>query len=320
MDSVGMDALERALPIVRGAVPATPAMQWPLLSARAGCPVWVKHENHAPTGAFKVRGGLVYLDRVRRDHPDVTGIVAATRGNHGQSVAFAARRYGVTATIVVPHGNSVEKNAAMRAWGAELIEHGEDFSESLSYARDLAVQRKLHFMPSFDPLLIAGVGTYAVELLEAAPDLAVVYVPIGMGSGICGMLAARAALGRRLEVVGVTARSAPAYARSLAAGHLVAAPAETRIADGLAVRVPNEAALALIRDGVDRIVEVDDDAIEAAMRALFHDTHNVAEGAGAAALAGLLQERDRLAGREAAIVMTGGNVDTEMFARVLAAA
>ena len=299
-------------------MPPTPQIRWPLLCARAGAEVWVKHENHTPTGAFKVRGGIVYVDQLRRQQPDVTGVVAATRGNHGQSVAFAAARAGLRAVIVVPRGNGREKNAAMRAFGAELIEHGGDFQEAYEYAAGLAHAQRLHLVQSFDEALIAGVGTYALELFRAVPGLGAVYVPIGMGSGICGTVAARNALGLDTEIIGVVASGAPAYALSFTARQPVTTAAAETIADGLACRVPHPAALQFILENVSRIVTVDDSEIEAAMRHLFSDTHNVAEGAGAAALAALLKEGPRMQGRRVAVILSGANVDTGLFARTLA--
>jgi threonine dehydratase len=313
----GLAELEAAARVVAAAVPPTPQVAWPLLCARAGATVWLKHENHTPVGAFKVRGGLVYVDALRRSRPEVRGLVAATRGNHGQSVAFAARRHGLRAVVVVPHGNSREKNAAMRALGAELVEHGRDFQDAVEHAARIARSEGLHPMPSFDPLLVQGVGTWAVELLRAVPDLERVYVPIGLGSGICGVLAARAALGRALEVVGVVSAAAPAYARSLEAGTPVSVPATTELADGLAVRSPDPLALRWIREGVARVVEVDDREVAEAMAAVFQDTHNVAEGAGAAGLAALLRERAANRGCRVATVITGANVDAGRFAEVL---
>lgn len=311
--------LERASSLVYSVMPATPQYVWPLVSARVGAEVWVKHENHAPTGAFKVRGGLVYLEHVRRTVPEARGIVCATRGNHGQSVGFATRRHGLRAAVVVPQGNSREKNAAMRALGVELIERGHDFQSAAEAADAIAEERGWHRMPSFHPILVAGVGTYALELLRAVQGIDTVYVPIGLGSGICGVLAAREALGHTTKVVGVVSAFAPAYARSFAAGRAVSHGVSTRIADGLACSTPDDLALKIINRGVERIVEVSDDEVEAAMCALFSDTHNVAEGAGAAALAALMQERSAMRGKRVAIVFTGGNVDRQTFARVLTA-
>lgn len=313
-----LSSLEAAADLVHRVMPPTPQIRWPLLCARAGAEVWVKHENHTPTGAFKVRGGIVYVDQLRRRQPDVTGVVAATRGNHGQSVAFAAARAGLRAVIVVPRGNGREKNAAMRAFGAELIEHGGDFQEAYEHAAGLAQAQRLHLVQSFDEALIAGVGTYALELFRAVPGLGAVYVPIGMGSGICGTIAARNALGLETEIIGVVASGAPAYALSFAARRPVTTATAETIADGLACRVPHPAALQFILENVSRIVTVDDSEIEAAMRHLFSDTHNVAEGAGAAALAALLKEGPRMQGRRVAVILSGANVDTGLFARTLA--
>ena len=312
--------LERAAALVHVAVPPTPQYQWPLLSARCGTEVWVKHENHTPAGAFKVRGGLVYLDALRTERPDTPGVVTATRGNHGQSIGFAAARMGLRALVVVPRGNSVEKNAAMRALQVELVERGHDFQAAADAADEIAAERGWHRLPSFHPLLVCGVASYALELFRGAPPLDAVYVPIGLGSGICGVIAARDALGLTTAVIGVTSTAAPAVARSLEQRAVVSCEATTRVADGMACRTPVASALAIIARGAERVVEVTDDEVERAMRALFADTHNTAEGAGAAALGALLQERERMKGRRVAVVLTGGNVDTVQFARVLGAA
>jgi threonine dehydratase len=308
--------VERAVDVVSRAMTPTPQQRWPLLDARAGAEVWIKHENHTPAGAFKIRGGLVYFDALMRAG-SVRGVVAATRGNHGQSIGFAARRYGIPAALVVPHGNSTSTNAAMRALGVELIEEGHDFQAALEAAARIAAQREWHMVPSYDPLLVQGVATYSLELFRAVTDLDAFYVPIGLGSGICGAIAVRDALELRTRIVAVVAAAAPAYARSLAAGRPVSVDAATRIADGMACRTPNEDALARIHAGIDHVVEVTDDQIEAAMRAIYDDTHNVAEGAGAAAVAAVLAERQAITGRRVAAVITGGNVDRDVFARVL---
>ena len=313
-------ALEAAAVLVHAAMPPTPQFSWPLLNARAGCEVWVKHENHTPLGAFKVRGGLVFFDALTRARPGLRGVVAATRGNHGQSVAFAARRHGLRAVIVVPFGNSPEKNAAMRALGAELVEHGDDFQSALEYTRQLAADEGLFPLPSMDAALIPGVATYALEFFRHAPALDVVYVPIGLGSGICGVMAARDALGLRTRVVGVVSDRAPMYALSFAAGRAVSHPVTTELTDCLACRTPDPTALHHILRGADRVVQVSDPEVGEAMRALFSDTHNVAEGAGAAGLAALLRDRAALRGQRAGFVLSGSNVDRAMFARVLAAA
>lgn len=313
--------IESAARAVYEVMPATPQYAWPLLAQRLGTEVWVKHENHTPTGAFKVRGGLVYLEGLKAREPGCPGIVSATRGNHGQSLALAARRHGIATTIVVPHGNSREKNAAMRAFGATLVEHGEDFQAAAEHASALAAQQGLHRVPSFHRDLVRGVATAWVEFFEAVPHLDVVYVPIGLGSGLCAALAARAALGRRMRIVGVVSAHARAYALSLAQRRAVAAPVSTRLADGMACRVPEPSALAAMLDQVDGVVEVDDTEVAQAMKALYLDTHNVAEGAGAASLAAALQQArtqpDTLRGRCVGVTLCGGNVDHEVFAEVL---
>ncbi len=310
-------ALEAAAALVHQTLQPTPQLEWPLLSRRCAAQVIVKHENHLPTGAFKLRGGLVYMHELREREPGVRGVIAATRGNHGQSITVAARRFGFEATIVVPHGNSLEKNAAMRAQGAELVEHGRDFQDALEHAHTLAACRGLHLVPSFHPALVRGVASCALELLRAEPDLEVLYVPIGLGSGVCAALEARDALGLRTQIVGVVAERAPTYALSLAAGRPVATDSSDTLADGLAVRVPNESALARIRAGVERIVAVSEAEIRAAIRAYFSDTHNIAEGAAAAALAACLREREAVAGLRIGLVLTGGNIDRALFGAIL---
>jgi len=310
--------LEADAAFVHESLLPTPQIAWPLLARRAGCEVWLKHENHLPIGSFKLRGGLTYVRELRAREPGVRGVVAATRGNHGQSVPFAARRFGIDATVVVPRGNSVEKNAAMRALGARLVEHGRDFQEALERAEAIAKSDGLHFVPSFHEWLVRGTSTCAFELLRAVPDLDSLYVPIGLGSGICGALRARDALGARTRVVGVVAERAPAYALSFDARRPVATDSADTFADGIAVRVPNPDALSAILAGVERIVRVSEAEIRAAMRAIFSDTHNVAEGAGAAALAACLRERGEVAGRRVGLVLSGGNIDRELYARVLA--
>ena len=313
-----LSELEAAAQTVHRVVPPTPAICWPLLSQRAGCEVWVKHENHTPIGAFKLRGGLVYLERLQRAEPTTPGIVSATRGNHGQSLAFAARRAGLSAVIVVPHGNSREKNAAMRALGAELIEHGADFDAAYARARSLASERGLHMVRAFHPWLVLGVASYALEFLRAVTDLDTIYAPIGQGSGICGIIAARDALGLTTSVVGVVAANAPTYALSLERGQPVATDSANTIADGVAVRNPDPDALAIIQRGAERVVTVPEAEIRAAMRHYFSDTHNVAEGAGAIGLAALLQERNRMDGKKVGLILSGGNVDRDVYTQVLA--
>jgi threonine dehydratase len=310
-------ALASAAEIVYRAMAPTPQYAWPLLSFRLGAEVWVKHENHTQTGAFKLRGGLVYFESLLRQMPDCPGVISATRGNHGQSVGFAARRAGIAATIVVPYGNSREKNAAMRSLGVELIEYGEDFQAAREHAAALADERGLHMIPSYHADLVRGVATYWQELFQAVPDLDVVFVPIGMGSGICAAVAARAALGVRTRIVGVVATEAPAYALSYEAGRVVEAPTTTQLADGMACRSPDATALKIICSGVSEIVRVSDEEIANAMRIYFSDTHNAAEGAGAAALAAALQQQSQLRGQKIGLSLSGGNVDRDVFAAVL---
>lgn len=312
-----LEELEAAAGLVHAQVPATPQHLWPLLSERVGASVWVKHENHAPTGAFKVRGGVTLIDWLRREHPAMQGIVTATRGNHGQSQARAATAAGLRAVIVAPRGNSVEKNRAMRAFGAELIEFGEDFDAARPEAARLAAAEGLFMVPPFHRELVRGVATYGFELFSALPDLHTVYVPIGCGSGICGTIAARDALGLATRIVGVVAEGAACAKLSFERGEMVETNAADTMADGLAVRVPVAEALAIYGKGADRVVSVSDAGIEAAMRIFFSDTHQVAEGAGAAPLAALLREREAMRGRDVAVVLSGGNVDTSVFHRVL---
>ncbi len=307
--------LERAQAIVGAAMPPTPAYAWPLLSERLGATVTVKHENHTPIGAFKVRGGLVYLDRLKRERPHTSGLISATRGNHGQSLAFAASRYRVPVTIYVPSGNSVEKNRAMRAFGARLVEHGKDFQSAREEAERRARLDGLEWVPSFHPDLVTGVATYALELFRAAPDLDVLYVPIGQGSGICGCILARDLLGLTTEIVGVQSTEAPSYALSFAAGTVVTTETSNTLADGMATRVPDADALAIIRKGGSRIVQVTDGEVAAAIRAYWTDTHNLAEGAGAAALAAALQDKPKIRGKRVGLILSGGNIDFGLFKR-----
>ncbi len=310
--------IEAAAAVIRAVMPPTPQYAWPLLAERAGCEVWVKHENHTPIGAFKVRGGLYYLHRLRAEQRKVAGLVSATRGNHGQSLALACRAQGMPVTIVVPHGNSQEKNAAMRALGAALIEHGEDFEAARHHAGVLAAEHKLESVSPFQRDLVCGVATYALELLRAVPRLKTVYVPIGMGSGICGMILVRDALGLDTEIVGVVAATAPAYALSYAAGEIVTTPTATTLADGVACRIPDAQAFALIKHGASRIVQVSEANIAAAIGAYYTDTHQLAEGAGALALAALLQERERQRGARVAVILSGGNIDRGDYLKALA--
>ena len=314
--------LEAAADLVHAIMPPTPQYAWPLLRRKVGREIWVKHENHTPIGAFKVRGGLTYADALRRSGRRIKGLISATRGNHGQSIAYAGGRLGIPVVIVVPHGNNPEKNAAMQAQGAELVVHGHDFDEARQEAARLAEVRGLEMVPSFDARLVVGVSTYALELLRAVPDLETIYVPIGMGSGICGTILARDLLGARARIVGVSAANAPANALSFAAGHPVATNAAATFADGLATRQPDRVAVDIVRKGADRVLTVTEDEIADAIRTLYETTHNVAEGAGAAALAALMKDGHGTDGGRAsdrcAIVMSGGNIDRASLATVLA--
>ncbi len=313
-----LDDLAAASRLVRTLVPPTPTYAWPLLEQRTGVTVFVKHENHTPAGAFKVRGGIVYLDALRRAGTLPKGVVTATRGNHGQSVAIAAARNGIPSEVVVPHGNSVEKNASMRGFGAELIIAGADFDECRAVAARIAEERGYLYMPSYNTELVKGVATYAHELFTAAPDLDVVYVPIGMGSGICGLITVRDLMGLKTEIVGVVAENAPAFALSFEAGHPVRTNTAKTFADGMATRDPQPEPLAIVRACAARILRLSEDEIAEAVRIYYTDTHNLAEGAGAAPLAGLMRERERYAGKRAAVILCGGNIDMPMFAEILA--
>jgi threonine dehydratase len=313
-----LSEIEEAAALVHRHVPPTPQHRWPLLAERTGCEVWVKHENHTPIGAFKLRGGITYLSDLRRRRPEVPGVITATRGNHGQSIASAAALLGLRATVVVPEGNSVEKNAAMKAQGAELVVHGHDFQAALEYTRERAAAEGLVMVESFEPGLILGVASYGLELFGALAGLDTVYVPIGLGSGICGTMAARDALGVTTKVVGVVAENAAAYALSYARGKPVSTNAADTLADGMACRVPVAEAVALINAGAERIVTVSELEIKAAVRAYYTDTHNIAEGAGAAPLAALIKEKHKMAGKKVALVLSGGNIDKALYREILA--
>lgn len=307
-----LEDLSRTAELLHAHLSASPAIAWPLLAQRTGAAVWVKHENHLPTGAFKIRGGIVHAERLAREGGS-RGMISATRGNHGQSIALAGGRFGLPVTIVVPFGNSTEKNAAMRALGARLIEHGQDFEEAREEAFRLARAEGLTFVPSFAPDLVRGVATYALELFQTVPDLDAVYVPIGLGSGICGTILARDLLGLRTKIVGVQSTGADCYAQSFAAGHIVPGNRADTRADGIAVRQPDPVALDIVLAGAERIVTVPDDAIAAAIAAYWTDTHNLIEGAGAAPLAALIQDRDAMRGQRVALIASGGNIDRALF-------
>lgn len=318
MHELTRDDIEQAASLVYQVMPATAQYAWPLLAERLACTVWVKHENHTPTGAFKVRGGITFMHWLKRMHPEVKGIVSATRGNHGQSVALAAAALGLRALIVVPRGNSPEKNNAMRGFGAEVVEFGQDFDEAREEAARLAQAHGLYLVPPFHTELVKGVATYALELFKAAPDLDTVYVPIGCGSGICGVIAARDALGLKTEVVGVVSTEAMAAKLSFESGVLRETTSANTFADGLAVRKPVPEAFAIYAAGAARIVAVSEAQIGEAMRIYYSDTHNLAEGAGAAALAALIQECEAMQGRKVGVILSGGNVDRSVYARIIA--
>jgi threonine dehydratase len=309
--------LASAEKIVRSFVPPTPAYAWPLLAKAAGAEVVVKHENHTPTGSFKARGGLVYVNALLRSGKKPAGLVTATRGNHGQSIALAATGNGIPVVIVVPEGNSPEKNAAMAAFGGAIVTGGKDFDESRGVAAAIQRERGYDFVPSFHPELVKGVATYAHELFSACADLDAVYVPIGMGSGICGVITMRDLLGLKTEIIGVVAENAPAFALSFAAGHPVQTNSAATFADGVATRDPPAEALAIIRSGASRVVRVSEDEIADAIRLYYTTTHNLAEGAGAAPLAALMQEKESMAGKRVGLILTGGNIDMPVMAKVL---
>ena len=313
-----LDEIRDSQKLIYELMQPTEQISWPLLNQLLGAHVWVKHENHTPIGAFKARTAVVYAAELFKRSTGVKGLITATRGNHGQSVALAGKRFKVPVTIVVPHGNSSEKNAAMRGQGANLIEFGSDFQDAREHAQKLAAEQGLHFVPPFHRDFLKGVGTYWLELFSAVPDLDVAYVPIGMGSGICAGCAVRNGMNLKTKLVGVVSEGAPANALSFAAGKPVSASVTTRIADGIALRIPDEEALEIMLKNVDHVVTVSDDEVREAMRIYFTATHNTAEGAGAAALAGALKERSNIAGKRAALILTGGNVDREVFASVLA--
>ncbi len=310
------EEFEQAREIVYAAMQPTLQHVWPLLAQELGCEVWVKHENHTPLGAFKVRGGLVHMRR-RMERDETNGVITASTGNHGQSIPYAAKREGVPAVVVVPENNSREKNAAMRALGAELIETGHDFTASKATAEQIAEDRGLDMVASFQDDLVQGVSTYAQELFEAAGELDAVYVPIGLGSGICGTMAARDLMGLKTKVIGVVSERANAYRLSFEARKPVASNAADSFAEGMAVREPHAGAVEAINEGVDRVVQVTEDGIAEAMRLLFRATHNIAEGAGAGALAALMQEREAMQGKRVGVILSGGNIDAERFAQVL---
>jgi len=311
--------IEAAKSLIRPHIRETPMYRWPLLEAGLGTELWLKHENHTPVGAFKIRGGLVYMDELKRQEPTVQGVIAATTGNHGQSIAYAARLNGLRAVIVVPHGNNPEKNAAMRSLGAELVEHGREFQEALEHSRVLAVQEGLHAVPSYHPWLVRGVATYGLELFRSVPELDAVFVPIGLGSGFCGVAAARQALGLKTKIIGVVSEHAPAYALSFAQKQFVEQSSTTRVAEGVACKTPHADALAHVMVHAHDVVTVNDEQALTAMREIVQGTHNIAEGSGALAYAALKKQSAEWQGKRVACVLSGGNASLEMMRRALAA-
>lgn len=315
-----LNEIESAKILIRPHIRETPTYRWPLLERGLGCELWLKHENHTPVGAFKIRGGLVYMDELKRAQPEVRGVIAATTGNHGQSIAFAARQNGLRAVIVVPHGNNPEKNEAMRSLGVELLEHGAEFQEALEFSRELAAKEGLHAVPSFHPWLVRGVATYALEMFRSVPGpLDAIFVPIGLGSGFCGIAAAREALGLTTKIIGVVSEHAPAYALSFQSGRLIEQSSATRVAEGVACKTPNADALKLVQQHAHEIVTVNDDEALAAMRQIMQATHNIAEGSGALAYAALKKQREVWQGHRVACVLTGGNASMQMISQALQA-
>jgi threonine dehydratase len=314
---IKLSELAAAVELVHQVMPPTPLHAWPKLARRTGCAVYVKHENHTPTGAFKVRGGIIYLNRLSREQPQVAGVISATRGNHGQSIAFAAARAKIAATIYVPERNSPDQNSAIAAFGATVVEFGKDFDEARQEAGRVAVEQGLHMVPSFHRDLVVGVGTYALEMFQAAGDLDAVYVGVGMGSGICGLIAARDALRLTTEIIGVGPYNAPATAQSFMAGKVIPSSSANTFADGLATREPNPLAIAAICHGAARFVQVTEDEIAGAIRYYFDDIHQVVEGAGAAPLAALIKDRDRMQGKRVGLILSGGNIEAARYIKVL---
>lgn len=312
-----LSEIEAAKALIRPLIRETPTYRWPLLEAGLGCELWVKHENHTPVGAFKIRGGLVYMDELKRDSPAPRGVIAASTGNHGQSIAWAARRNGLRAVIVVPEGNNPAKNAAMRALGAELVEHGREFQEALEHSREIAAAEGLHAVPSFHPWLVRGVATYGLEMFRSVPDIDVVFVPIGLGSGFCGIAAAREALSLKTKIIGVVSAHAPAYALSFQSGRLMTQSSSTTVAEGVACSRPNEDALAQVIRHAEDVVTVTDDEALTAMRELIEGTHNLAEGSGALAFAALKKQRDQWQGKRVACILSGGNASMEVLGRAM---
>ncbi len=295
----------------------TPLIGHPLLSEWLGFPAWVKHENHNPTGSFKIRGGFNLVSHLSESEKS-RGVITATRGNHGQSVALACRTYGVRCVIAVPEGNNPEKNEAMKAFGSELLVHGRDFDEARERVEQIQAEQRLRYIHSAnEPLLVEGVGTYALEILEELPDVDCILVPVGGGSGISGVLTAVRAAAPKVQVIGVQAANAPSIYLSWKKGEKVTTDSADTMADGLATRVPFEMTFDIIHRYVDEVVTVTEEELMEAVFRIFQTTHNVAEGAGAATTAAAFKLRSRLAGKKVALVLSGGNITASLFQQVL---
>jgi len=313
-----LDELHQAKELIHTVMPATPAYNWPQINSNTGCNVWVKHENHTPTTAFKVRGGIYLLDKLSRSKNKPPGIISATRGNHGQSLSFSGASKGIPVVIVAPECNSADQNRAIKSFGAKLILHGVDFEASRQYSHKLQEENGYFHVPPFCRDLVIGVATYALEFMSAVKDLDTIYVPVGMGSGICGLIKTRDLLGLKTKIVGVVAEGAPTFYQSFQAGHIIPTSEANTIADGVATSSPMEEGFEIIKHGAERIVKVSDQQIAEAMYQYYKFTHNLAEGAGATALAALNKEKQLMAGKKVGVILTGGNIDFKRFCEYVA--
>jgi len=305
--------LEQAATDIYQVTPATPQYNWPLLAKTTGCDVWVKHENHTPTAAFKVRGGIHLLNQLMKANNKPKGIISATRGNNGQSLSYASKRAGLPLTIVVPECNNIDQNNAIQGFGADLVVHGKDFEAARKHSLILQQELGYQAIAPFEKSLIVGVASYAIELFSAIKDLDTVYVPIGMGSGICGLIKTRDLLNLKTKIVGVVAEGAPTFALSFAAGKVVNTDYANTIADGVATSAPIEEAFEIIKKGASRVITVNDLEIAKAMYQYYQTTHNLSEGAGAVPLAGLMKEKQQMKGKKVGLILSGGNIDFESF-------
>ena len=317
MDTMTLDDIRSAQHTVYRVLRPTPLLSHPLLDLETGLEIRVKHENHNPTGAFKVRGGVNLVSRLSAD--ERRGVVTASTGNHGQSIALACQAEGVPCTVAVPVGNNPEKNAAMRALGARVLEVGRDFDEAREHVERLAAERSLRYVHSAnEPHLIAGVATYALEIFEEAPETEVLLVPIGGGSGACGCALVRRLLGRKAEIIGVQAAGADAFTRSWRTGTRVVGDTAATFAEGMATRVTFDLTFGILRELLDDIVTLTEEELADGVRLALRTTHNLPEGAGAASLAAAVKLQDRFRGRRVVCVMSGGNIDQRTLARILA--